>query len=255
MKSRSQRKPIEAICPARCRDCALRVNPAFLPVSLDELQAIENFRTGSRAFSAGSTICAEHRVDSELYTLYAGWAFRFKTLSDGRRQILSFLLPGDFVGLQDEFVDGQTYGVEAVTACVLCRFPRKKLWPLFDAHPRLGYAVSWLTARGEKIVDDNLLTVGRRNAVERVAMLLMHLYRRAERVGLAEDDGIDFPFNQQHIADALGLSLVHTHKTLRRLQQLGLHELKSGRLRICNAAALEQLGDYFERPMQAVPLV
>lgn len=194
---------------------------AFLPVAPQQLEAIASFRAGSRRVAAGATIIDEHRPSAELFTLYAGWAFRYKTLSDGRRQILSFLLPGDFIGLQDEFADGHTHGVEAASEATLCVFPRGRLWELFHAQPKLGYDITWLAAREEKLVDDNLVTTGRRNAAERVAMLLMHLYRRAQRVGMVRDGWVEFPFSQQHLADALGLSLVHTNKTLRRLQSLG----------------------------------
>src|SRR5690606_23305148 len=115
-----------------------------------------------------------------------------------------------------------------------------RLWELFRSEPRLGYDITWLSARGESFVDDNLLTTGQRNATERVAMLLMHLYRRLERLGLADGGSVPFPLNQQHIADALGLSLVHTNKTLRRLAKLGLHEIAHGRLRLPNPHALER---------------
>ncbi|BEP47332.1 MULTISPECIES: Crp/Fnr family transcriptional regulator [Variovorax] len=228
---------------------------AFLPVAPQQLEAIASFRAGSRRVAAGATIIDEHRPSAELFTLYAGWAFRYKTLSDGRRQILSFLLPGDFIGLQDEFADGHTHGVEAASEATLCVFPRGRLWELFHAQPKLGYDITWLAAREEKLVDDNLVTTGRRNAAERVAMLLMHLYRRAQRVGMVRDGWVEFPFSQQHLADALGLSLVHTNKTLRRLQSLGLYKLDAGWLRILEPRALEALGDYFERPMRPTPLI
>ncbi len=220
-----------------------------------ELKSIESFRDGIRVVDAGRPVIAEHHPGRQLYTLYSGWAFRYKTLSDGRRQILNFLLPGDFIGLQDEFAEGQTHGVEAATGVTLCAFSRERLWDLFHSQPRIGYDITWLAARQEKMVDDNLVTAGRRNATERVAMLLMHLYRRAQRVGLERDGWVEFPFNQQHIADALGLSLVHTNKTLRKLQQLGLHKLDGGWLRILDPLALETLADYFERPMQPTPLI
>nr|WP_233101984.1 Crp/Fnr family transcriptional regulator [Variovorax sp. IB41] len=228
---------------------------AFLPASQEELKTIQSFRVGARRVAAGGAIVEEHRPSAQLFTLYSGWAFRYKTLTDGRRQILSFLLPGDFIGLQDEFAEGQTHGVEAVTDATLCAFSRDRLWPLFHAQPKLGYDITWLAAREEKMVDDNLVTAGRRNAGERIAMLLMHLYRRAERVGMVRDGWVEFPFNQQHIADALGLSLVHTNKTLRRLQRLGLYKLDAGWLRILEPHALEALGDYFERPLRPVPLI
>jgi CRP-like cAMP-binding protein len=238
-----------------CDDCALRKLEAFLPASTEELKTIESFRVGTRRVPAGGAIVEEHRPSAQLFTLYSGWAFRYKTLSDGRRQILSFLLPGDFIGLQDEFADGQTHGVEAVTDATLCAFSRERLWELFHAQPKLGYDITWLAAREEKMVDDNLVTAGRRNASERVAMLLMHLYRRAERVGMMRDGWVEFPFNQQHLADALGLSLVHTNKTLRKLQALGLYKLDAGWLRILEPHALETLGDYFERPIRPTPLI
>ncbi|RYF33015.1 MAG: Crp/Fnr family transcriptional regulator [Comamonadaceae bacterium] len=242
-------------CAHPCDECGLRRNPAFLPLPAEELRSVEQFREGSRVVDPGRPVVQEHHPGRQLFTLYSGWAFRFKTLSDGRRQILNFLLPGDFIGLQDEFADGQTHGVEAVTGVSLCVFPRDRLWNLFHAQPRLGYDVTWLIAREEKMLDDNLVTAGRRNASERVAMLLMQLYRRAERVGMVRDGWVEFPFNQQHIADALGLSLVHTNKTLRKLQLLGLHKLEGGWLRILDPLALETLGDYFERPMRPSPLI
>ncbi|RYF70139.1 MAG: Crp/Fnr family transcriptional regulator, partial [Comamonadaceae bacterium] len=111
-------------CAHPCDECGLRRNPAFLPLPSEELRSLEQFREGSRVVDAGRPVVQEHHPSRQLFTLYSGWAFRFKTLSDGRRQILNFLLPGDFIGLQDEFADGQTHGVEAVTGVSLCVFPR-----------------------------------------------------------------------------------------------------------------------------------
>jgi len=243
-------------CPRHCEDCGLRRTSAFTKVSAEEIAFIDSLRSGAHALPAGGTLIAEHRPNGKLYTLYAGWAFRYKTLSDGRRQILNFLLPGDLIGLQQEFGDAATHGVDALTDCNFCVFPADSLWPLFQAHPRLGYGVTWLSAREEGMVDDNLLTAGRRNATERVAMLLMHLHRRLTRLGLAEPDGsVLFPVNQQHIADALGLSLVHTNKTMRRLLQLGLHEISGGRLKILNARALGRIAEYYDTLQRNAPLL
>jgi len=238
-----------------CERCVLRLNPAFLPIPASELQAIQTYRRGSRVVEAGRTIIEEHRASPQLYTLYSGWAFRYKTLRDGRRQILNFLLPGDFLGLQDEFADSYTHGVEAATTVTLCVFDRKDLWEIFHSQPKLGYDITWLAAREEKFVDDNLVTAGRRSASERVAMLLMHLYRRAQRVGMEREGWVEFPFQQQHIADALGLSLVHTNKTLRSLQRLGLYRIDRGWLRILDPLALQTLGDYYDRPLRPAPLI
>ena len=241
--------------PPPCAACGLRRTHTFTPVTPVELASIQGFRKATTALRAGANIIREQMPNGKLFTLYAGWAFRYKTLSDGRRQILNFLLPGDLVGLQQEFSDSPMHGIEAVTDVSLCVFPRDGLLALFGQHPSLGYDITWLAAREEGMVDDNLLSAGRRNAAERVAMLLMHLYRRLERLGLAHDGSVEFPINQQHIADTLGLSLVHTNKTLRRLQQLGLHEVRAGRLWLLNPKALLRLADYYDLPLRQVPLL
>ena len=165
-------------CPPTCRECRLRKTGAFTAVKPEVLNFIEGFRTDSLAVAAGGALVRENQTNAKLLTLYSGWAFRYKTMSDGRRQILNFLLPGDLVGLQQEFGDVSAHGIEALTDCPLCVFQNDSLWALFREHPRLGYENTWLSAHEEGHVDDNLLTAGRRNATERVAMLVMHLYRR-----------------------------------------------------------------------------
>ena len=247
--------PICPACPPACRDCGLRKTGAFTAVAPEALDFIEGFRSETLAVQPGDVLVHEGQGNVRLFTLYAGWAFRYKTLSDGRRQILNFLLPGDLVGLQQEFGDASAHGVEALTECSLCVFQNDSLWAVFREHPRLGYDITWLAAHEEGHVDDNLLTAGRRNATERVAMLLMHLYRRLDRIGLAENGTVAFPLTQQHIADALGLSLVHTNKTLRRLSMLGLHELKDGRLRLLNTRALARIAEYYDTPPRLLPLL
>ena len=248
------------LCPPNCANCGLRKLDAFTTVSVEQLKYIEAFRSGVSQINAGGTIIYEDRPNGKLFTVYTGWAFRYKTLSDGRRQILNFLLPGDLIGLQQEFADGAMHGIDALTDVSLCVFPRDGLFELFREYPSLGYDVTWLSAREESMVDDALLSAGRRNAAERVAVLLMHLYKRMQRLGFArkdEDGGssVDFPINQQHIADALGLSLVHTNKTLRRLQHLGLHRISDGRLRLLNTKALQRIADYYEIPPKKIPLL
>ena len=228
-------------CPLHCTQCHLRQSEAFSPVTAAELAFIEALRRGMVRIKAGGEIVAEQKTGGKLFTLYAGWAFRYKTLSDGRRQILNFLLPGDFIGLQEQFAEGATHGVEAMTDAALCVFARDGLWELFREYPNLGYDLTWLAAREESLVDENLLTAGRRNATERVAMLLIHLYRRAQRVGMVQDGSVEFPLNQQHIADALGLSLVHTNKTLKRLSATAAIRWKDRQFDVLDRGALARI--------------
>lgn len=221
----------------------IRESTAFLPHSEEETRFLNSLRVGERVLEAGETLIPEHSRGGELYTLLDGWGFRFKTLSDGRRQILNFLLPGDFIGLQQKMDIASAHGVEMLTPARVCRYARDSLGAIFKNQPGLAYNIVWLAAHEESLVDESLLSVGRRSAEESIAALLITLYRRARALYKNEGEGIPFPVTQQHISDALGLSLVHTNKTLRRLERLGFHKIENGRLIILNAQAVKTLVD------------
>lgn len=210
-----------------CAACPLRGHAAFAPVTAPELNLIAELKQHELDHPAGTVLIREGEDEGPLYTLLAGWAFRFQTLPDGRRQILGVLLPGDFIGLQQRMSEASAHGVEAVTEVRVCRFARDALWRLHRDAPTLGYDITWLAAHQDGLVSDNLLSVGRRTAVERVAAMLLALHERArpfEPAGPGGDppEGIQFPLTRQHMADALGLSRVHLHRALRALLQRGL---------------------------------
>jgi CRP-like cAMP-binding protein len=200
-----------------CRECPLRGLRVFREFAPEELAFVDWFKSGELTARAGSTLLLEGNNSAHLYTLLSGWMFRYKALPDGRRQILNFVLPGDFVGLQSSVFNEMQHTVETLTDVVLCIFPREKLWSLYTQQPGLGFDVTWLAAREEKMLDDHLLSVGRRSAIERIAYLILHLYKRAKELRLTITNSVTLPINQQHAADTLGLSLVHTNKTLRKL--------------------------------------
>jgi CRP-like cAMP-binding protein len=230
-----------------CIDCPLRASPLFLPHTQDELALVQFLKRRELTLEAGQTLIHEGQSDTRLYTLLEGWAHRFKTLSDGRRQILNFLLAGDFIGVQQKMSDAAAHGVLAVTAVRLCVFDRDALWELHRNQPSMGFNVTWLTAHEESLVDDNLLSIGQRSAEERVATALILLYKRAAALHDAApvEEGVLFPLTQQHLADALGLSLAHTNKTLRKLERRGLFRIRDGRLQLLDPKALARLADLY----------
>src|ERR1700733_3242059 len=167
-----------------CFECTLRACGLFKPITPNELGAINEIKRDHLVLPAGAEIVRAGDKSPELYTLYSGWAFRFKMLPDGRRQILNFLLPGDLLGLQAAMFDAALHGIEALTDVELCVLPRRKVWDLFGATPNLAFDVAWLGSREESIVEENLTSVGRRSALERVAALIVALYKRANLLGL-----------------------------------------------------------------------
>jgi CRP-like cAMP-binding protein len=200
-----------------CEQCPLRKRPSLREFSAEELAFVKTFKVDELRVDAGASFLREGARSEHLYTVLSGWAFRYKMLDDGRRQILNYALPADMVGLQGALMNEMEHSVEALTPLVLCIFPRAKLWDLYSRIPTLAFDITWLAAREEQLIDEHLVSLGRRTALERAAYLLLHLFTRADEAGLVKNGTIQFPFTQQHLADTLGMSLVHTNKTLKRL--------------------------------------
>jgi CRP-like cAMP-binding protein len=238
-----------------CHECKLRAYGLFKPVTPAELASIQKIKSDHLPIAAGAEIIRIGDAAPEVYTLYAGWAFRYKMLPDGRRQILAFLLPGDLLGLQAAMFDAALFGIDALTDVQLCVLPRRKVWALFGEMPGLAFDVAWLGARSESFVDENLTSVGRRTAAERVAALIITLYKRAKVLGLVERDTFAFPLTQQHIADALGLSLVHTNKTLAKLRRVGMFKQQNGSMTLTNPRVLERVAQHFDEEVPMRPLI
>ncbi|MGV8855567.1 MAG: Crp/Fnr family transcriptional regulator [Devosia sp.] len=196
--------------------------PGFRAFETPELRFVSSFKTGELVAETGATLLSEGSNSSHLYTMLSGWAFRYKLLPDGRRQILNYILPGDLVGLQGSVMGEMEHSIEALSTLVLCVFQRDRLHELFRNHAGLAYDITWLAAREERMLDDHLLSLGRRTAVERAAYLFAFLHQRAASVGMVRDRSLLIPITQQHVADSLGLSIVHTNKTLRKLADRGL---------------------------------
>jgi CRP-like cAMP-binding protein len=239
----------------KCNACPLKKLEVFRVVTPDELAFIEQFKTGEFVTDAGATILSEGAGGPHLFTVLSGWAFRYKTLSDGRRQILNFVLPGDFLGLQNSMLSEMQHSVEALTQMVLCVFPREKLWTLYSNHPTLAFDLTWLASRSERLLDENLLSVGRRSASERIAFILADMFTRCRQLQMTQGNKVSFPFTQQHLADALGLSLVHTNKTLKSLAARKLFRWKNGLFELLDEERLMEVAKVDSTPSALRPLI
>jgi CRP-like cAMP-binding protein len=238
-----------------CEQCPLRKRTTLRKFTPDELAFVKEFKVDELRVDAGTSFLNEGTSSEHLYTVLSGWAFRYKTLDDGRRQILNYALPADMVGLQGAVMREMEHSVEALTPVVLCVFPRYKLWDLYNRFPSLAFDITWLGAREEQFIDENLASLGRRSSLERTAYLLLSLFVRAEEAGLTKGVAIQFPFTQQHLADTLGMSLVHTNKTLRRLYASKAVRWKDRVFEMTDRRALAKIADYEAAARQPRPFI
>ncbi|TMV35704.1 Crp/Fnr family transcriptional regulator, partial [Thioclava sp. BHET1] len=111
----------------------------------------------------------------------------------------------------------------------------------FRDHPERAYDLTWMAAIEEHFLGETLVSLGQRDAEQRLAWALLRIHQRLMATGTARRGAVPFPFRQQDLADALGLSLVHTNKTLTRLRQRGLVDWHDGMLRLPKPEAFAEI--------------
>lgn len=232
-----------------CEKCPLRTRPAFKKLSDDELAFMTRFKMGELQVAARVTVMLEGSNSPHFHTALAGIGLKTKLLPDGRRQVVNFIFPGDLIGLQSSLLGEMKHGVESVTEMTLCVFARDRIWELFRAHPARAYDATWLAATEERSLGEAMLSVGRRGAKERVAATLLYLTRRGEESGFSRSAvEMRFPFRQQDLADAAGLSLVHTNKMIQELRAENLISLKDQKLKILKEEEMKALAMIDDEP-------
>jgi len=233
--------------PGMCGTCPVRRLALFQPLSEEEVAATQGYRVDTRVVEPGGAVFRQGDSSAEVYTLFDGWAFLSQRTADGGRQILEFLLPGDFFGLQPgRFGDARIHSAHAITPVSLCVFTYSGLMEMFKEHIDLGMRLTWMTARDEAIAHEHLVSLGRRSARERIAHLLLELFHRARSRRRDPEPGstIDFPLTQEHVADACGLTKIHVSRILSALREDNLLVWRAKELTIPNPARLAAVANY-----------
>ena len=204
---------------------------AFVALSATETSALESLHKRRRTFVPGRDLVHQGQSEQAAYILASGWAVSYKIMEDGQRQIVDFQIPGDFLGLRSVLFHLSDHSVEPVTNIDVTEILLPDLLDAFSRTPRLAMAILWAASRDEAMVVEHLVGIGRREATERMAHFLLELGARLALVGMGSKAGFDCPLTQYHLADALGLSAVHTNRVLRQLREWGMLTFRSGTVR------------------------
>ncbi len=224
-----------------CKDCPLRDCGLFTPMVGTELEFTQQFKRGELQISQGTTVLLEGSASPQLFTVLKGMGTRYKTLENGRRQVINFVFPGDFIGLQAGLMGEMKHSVDAATPMTLCVFGRDDLWTLFRSHPDRAFDVTWIAAVEEHFLGETIASLGQRDARQRICWALIRIFLRLKALGFAKGRTVRLPFRQQDLAEALGLSLVHTNKTLQALKRENLASWSDGFLKIEDLAKMAEV--------------
>lgn len=180
-----------------------------------------------------------------IIILRSGWALRLAMTSDGRRQVLSVLLPGDIAGGELIMRDQVRTPVQSVTPVEYCAFEVGNLKKIAEEDPALVWAFVEICFSGREASEARLLDLGRHNAEQRLARFILDLHERLTAKKLAEGNSIPFPLRQQSIADALGLTQVHVSRVIRNLRENNILRIQGGVLTILDMSALMDAAEIY----------
>ena len=232
--------------PAERQSRFVRKLRHVLILSTDEREALQHLESHRQTVLPQTDLVVQGAPYSTAYILCEGWAIRHKTLPDGKRQILTVLLPGDCVGLAAPLLTIADAAVTTVAPATVAAIVPLSLLEIFRTHPKLGVAFNWHLAHEEAVIAEHLVNVGRRNAYMRVGHLFLELFWRLESVGLVRNRTYTMPLTQTVLADTLGLSPVHVNRTVQRLQRDGLLQVVRSQVVIHNPQLLAETVE-FER--------
>jgi CRP-like cAMP-binding protein len=196
-------------------------------------------REGMHHIGAGEDLICEGDTISSVRIILSGWLCRYKTLEDGRRQIVNFILPGESCDAYTYLLSMMDHSIATLTPVVYAEMKRAQFEALV-AHDRSLAEAFWCeTLVNSAIQREWAINLGRRLALERVAHLLCEIHERLRPVGLIDSNSCAFPVTQTDLADATGLSVVHLNRTLQDLRSSGLILLRERTLTIVDLDALK----------------
>ena len=210
---------------------ALRLE-AFTRLSQDDRVALAKLSKVSRTVAPRRDLIREGERPQYVHLMVDGWACRYKTLPDGRRQVVAFFVPGDFCDLNVYVLKEMDHSIGAITRLSVADISRDDMDNLTSNYPRITQALWWEELVTNSIQREWTLNIGQRTAYERIAHLIAEMFLRLKSVKLTQGDSCDFPITQTDIADATGLTAVHVNRTLQELRRDGLIILERKRLQI-----------------------
>ena len=242
-----------------CDQCPVRKMTLFRGIPEQQLEWTKHYRQYQFVVPPKTSLYLEHTKPDYVYTLFNGWMAMYQTSQTGKRQILRFALPGDFLGFQADGRGGISHSVSALTESIVCGFPRDQLKNMFDEHPKLALQLANMESRDMALCQQHQTFGSRKDAHASIAFLLLELFHRTRKQMNknynADDNSIIFPITQEDVGDAVGLTNVHVNRVLRKFTKDGLIECHHRKLKIIDEKKLAEIGEFNSDIIAGNPLI
>jgi CRP-like cAMP-binding protein len=214
------------------------------PLTADEKQALLDLPIQVRDLDAGQDIVREGDRPSRCCLVLDGFAQRYKIVGDGRRQIMSFHIPGDMPDILSLHMAVMDHSLGILSRSRVGFISHESLREVIRRHPRVESALWRDTLVDAAIFREWMVGIGRRDARARIAHLLCELVTRMELVGRTESKSVQTPLTQNNIADALGLSTEHVNRVVQELRAANLITWQGRTLAINDWDGLKEVGEF-----------
>jgi CRP/FNR family transcriptional regulator len=224
---------------AHCIKCSVRKLSVCDALASDEWDALERI-LHTRCFAKHAHMTREGEASTAVYNITSGVARLYRLLPDGRRQIVGFALPGDFLGLA--LAEKNAFSADALTEVTACQFDRREFSDLLDEKPHLLRRLHDIAGHELGLAQDQMIILGRRTAEEKVAAFLVGLRDRWARVSGAEVN-LPLPMTRQDIADFLGLTIETVSRMFSKFARAKLIVITPDGVRLLDRDGLGKLAE------------
>ncbi len=226
----------------------------FMTLSSDDLKSLGNIFEGERSVKKQRDLIVDGAEYRNLCVVRDGYAMRYKLLRNGKRQILSIILPGDVIGFPVSFFERSTYSVVALSDLKINICSLDAYVGLCFERPQFGLALSWLAVKEAAIYAERIVDIGRRTPVERLVHFLLELHSRLLTIGLADKTSFNLPISQEVMADALGLSVPHLNRVMQHLRKEKLISNRARLVEFSDMSSLQTLAHYQPLVFARIPV-
>lgn len=207
-------------------------------------EAIERSVIETRQVAAHEDLVREGDRPDHVHVVLDGFACRYKLLPDGGRQIMAWMVPGDFCDLPGAILGLMDHNIATLSASRIAFIPRATVMALIEVSPALTRALWWVTLVDEAVLREWLVNMGRRPADRQIAHLFCELLVRLQAVGLASENTLHLPLTQLEMADTLGLTSVHVNRVVQQLRDQGLISWRGKTLTLHDVPALKTFASF-----------
>ena len=197
-----------------------------------------------KTYGPGELIFKQGKKAEFVLLVVSGLAARCKFLSEGRRQIMAFLIPGDLCDVEGFVLNAMDHDIVAVTETICAQLAVADVEELLTEMSALTRALWWSTMTDCAVLRERIVDHGSRDARERICHLLYEMLVRYRVVGLSDNHSFPFPVTQELLADATGMTPVHVNRTLSELKAEGLIRWKDKTVSILDPPRLKEVAQF-----------